>query len=51
MPVTSVILKKNSKFAMYESDFKEGMKEICYINGKPPVFQMTFYDIKAGKFV
>ena len=51
MPVTIVIHFLNKKSAMDEEFFKEGTKEIHYVNLKPPVFQITNDDIKAGKFV
>ena len=39
----------NGKFAMNEEYFEEGMKDIHYVNEKPPVFQMTYCEIKSGK--
>ena len=39
----------NDKFAMEEEYFKEVMKDIQYVNGNPPVFQIPSYYIKADK--
>ena len=34
---------------MNKNAFEEGLKDIQYVNGKDPVFEMTAYNIKAGK--
>ena len=34
---------------MEEESFKEGTKDINYVNLKPPVFQIPNYYIKAGE--
>ena len=34
---------------MNENAFEEGLKEIQYLKGKAPVFEMLAYNIKAGK--
>ena len=36
---------------MDEESFKEGTKDIRYVNIKSPVFKIPNYYIKAGKFV
>ena len=35
---------------MDKKSFKEETDNIQYINVNPPVFQMSYYDIKAGKY-
>ena len=34
---------------MGEEDFKDGTKDINYVSGKPPLFQMPPYEIKDGE--
>ena len=41
--------KKKRKFSMDEEAFKEVMKYKQYVNVYPPVFQMTYDDIKYEK--
>ena len=40
---------KNKKLTMDKESLKEGTKDTHYVNVKPPVFQIQYYDIKSGK--
>ena len=34
---------------MNENEFEEGLKDVQYVKGEAPVFEMPAYTIKAGK--
>ena len=49
MPVTRVIKPLNMKYEMNKEALKYGTKDIQYVSGNNPVFQMPSYDIKSGR--